>query len=400
LTASSELQKCAVSLLTGGSDKPYVFGLSTELISKGVAVDLIGSDELDCREFHDIPRLKFLNLRGDQRHSADLVAKVLRVLAYYCRLIRYAATSKPGIFHILWNNKFETFDRTILMFYYRLLGKTVVLTAHNVNASKRDCKDTLLNRFTLQVQYQLADHIFVHTAKMKNELMDEFGIPAGRITVIPFGINNSVPDTGLSSREAKKRLGLRENQKTILFFGRIKPYKGIQYLISAFLQLGLEQGDYKLIIAGKLEEGCEKYWESIQRDIRECLEAGRIISRIEFIPDSESEVFFKAADVLVLPYREIFQSGVIFLGYNFGLPVLAADVGSLKDEIVDGKTGFVFRSADPTDLARTIEKYFASELFANLEQRRPEIKEFAIQRHSWDAVGKATLHVYNEVLRT
>ena len=95
---------------------------------------------------------------------------------YYAKLIRYAATAKPRIFHILWNNKFEFFDRTLLMLYYRLLGKRIVLTLHNVNAGRRDSKDTRLNRLTLRIQYRLADHIFVHTEKMKLELIEEFGV--------------------------------------------------------------------------------------------------------------------------------------------------------------------------------------------------------------------------------
>ena len=129
------------------------------------------------------------------------------------RLIRYAATAKPRIFHILWNNKFETFDRTLLMLYYRLLGKRIVLTAHNVNAGKRDSKDTFLNRLTLRIQYRLADHIFVHTEKMKLELIEEFGVRESRVTVIPFGINNAVPNTDLAPSEAKQRLGIPKWRK-------------------------------------------------------------------------------------------------------------------------------------------------------------------------------------------
>src|SRR5208337_1565687 len=98
----------------------------------------------------------------------------------------------------------------------------------------------------------------------------------------------------------------------------------------------------------------------------------RVLLRADFIPDEETEVYFKAADVLVLPYRHIYQSGVLFLGYSFGLPVVAADVGSLKDDIVEGNTGFVFRPEDPVDLARTIQRYFASDLFADLKSRRQE----------------------------
>ncbi len=98
------------------------------------------------------------------------------------------------------------------------------------------------------------------------------------------------------------------------------------------------------------------------------MQSGRVLLRADFIPDDETEVYFKAADVLVLPYRHIYQSGVLFLGHSFGLPVLAADVGSLKDDIVEGKTGFVFRPEDPVDLAKTIERYFASDLYAELER--------------------------------
>jgi D-inositol-3-phosphate glycosyltransferase len=313
-------------------------------------------------------------------------------------LILYAATAKPRIFHILWNNKFEMFDRTLLMLYYRLLGKAVVLTAHNVNKLKRDSADTALNRLTLRIQYRLADHIFVHTAIMKNELMKEFGVQRGRVTVIPFGINNSVPDTNLSPKEAKERLGIPGNHKTILFFGRIKPYKGLEYLIPAFQKVARGHSDYRLIIAGQLEMPSDSYWVSIQKEIQQYVETGQIIPRIEFIPDSEIEVYFKAADVLVLPYKEIFQSGVIFLGYNFGLPVLAADVGSLNEDIVEGATGFVFRPEDPIDLARAIERYFASDLFTGLEKHRRKIREFAMKRHSWELVSEVTTGIYASLL--
>lgn len=399
LTRVGMLPGVSVTLLTGGSDKPYVSGLSQALSSTGIAHDIIGSDELDEPNLRNRPGVTFLNLRGDQRPNASLPAKMFRVLAYYWKLIRYAAASKPGIFHILWNNKFETFDRTILMLYYKSLGKAVVLTAHNVNGPKRDSRDTAFNRFTLRIQYRLADHIFVHTVKMKAELIQDFGIPASRVSVIPFGINNSIPDTGLSSREAKQRLGLRDNHKVMLFFGRIKPYKGLPYLIAAFQRLAPRHDDYKLIIAGRLEEGCGEYWESMRREIQPYLETGQIASRIEFIPDSETEVYFKGADVLVLPYKEIFQSGVLFLGYNFGLPVVAADVGSLKEEIVEGSTGFAFRPEDPIDLARAIEAYFASDLFADLEGRRPEIRNFAWERHSWELVAQITMGIYAGLIR-
>src|ERR1700732_4704546 len=120
LQDSNSVDRIEVALLTGGGDKPYAFGLATQLISKGVTLDIIGSDDLNCPEFRGNPRVNFLNLRGDQRPDASFGKKALRVLVYYFRLLRYALTAKPKIFHILWNNKFESFDRTLLMLYYKL----------------------------------------------------------------------------------------------------------------------------------------------------------------------------------------------------------------------------------------------------------------------------------------
>jgi D-inositol-3-phosphate glycosyltransferase len=396
--ARGSAHRIAVALLTGGGDRHYAFGLATSLLSKAAAVDVIGSDELDCPEFHHKPEVNFFNLRRNLPPDASLARKVFRMLKYYIRLIGYAAIARPKIFHILWNNKFELFDRTLLMLYYRMLGKRIVFTAHNVNAGKRDSEDTALNRLTLRIQYGLAGHVFVHTEKMKQELMEEFGVQRARVTVIPFGINNAVPSTRLTPREAKQRLGIGEGEKTILFFGRITPYKGLEYLVAAFHEVLVRNEGYRLVIAGQVDR-CEKYWKAIREDLCEDVRNGRVLIRDEFIQDDETEVFFKAADVLVLPYTHIYQSGVLFLGHSFGLPALAADVGSFKDEIVEGKTGFVFKPKDPVDLAMAIDRYFASDLYADLNSRRLEIRDYATERHSWDVVGEMTRKVYAGLLR-
>ena len=394
--ASRASQDTAVSVLTGGSDKPYVFGLATELGSKGVVLDLIASDELDSPEFRGIPGLRFLKFRGDQNPHVRLSKKTSRILSYYFKLIRYAATAKPKIFHILWNNKFRHFDRTLLTYYYKLLGKKVVLTVHNVNTEKRDNKDSSFNRFTLRIQYQLADHLFVHTEKMKQELIDGFAVRADRISVIPLGINNFAPQTKLTPDEAKRRLGIRQEEKAILFFGRITPYKGLEILVEAF-QKNLPSGDnYRLMIAGRPEEATEaSYWFPIREALQEDVQKGRVLLRAEHIPDAETELYFKAADALVLPYRDIYQSGILFLGYSFGLPALAANVGSLKDEMIEGRTGFLFKAEDSSDLAKAIERYFASDLYRDLSRRRPEIQDYARQGHDWNIVGQTTLGVYD-----
>jgi glycosyltransferase involved in cell wall biosynthesis len=394
---SNQQSALEIALLTGGGDKPYALGIGAALTSVGVHIDFIGSDDLSAPELLANPRLSFLNLRGDQRGDASTIAKVLRVLKYYARLIGYAAKAKPKLFHILWNNKFHLFDCTLLMLYYKLLGKRVVLTAHNVNAGKRDSNDSWLNRFSLKIQYNLSDHIFVHTDIMKGEMASQFRVLESKISVIPFGINNTVPNTSLSSAEAKRQLGIRNDDKVLFFFGNIAPYKGLEYLVAASHELLKKDRGYRLLIVGK-PKGPESYWNQVRRVIESSWIADRIIAKIEYVPDEETELYFKAADVLILPYMHIFQSGVLFLGYSFGLPAIAADVGNLKEEIIEGDTGFVFKSKDSSDLANKIDRYFNSDLFYNLESRRAKIKAFANERYSWNKVAAITTNIYSHLL--
>jgi len=393
LPVQADLQ---VGLLTGGQDRHYAFGLATALISRNVSLDVIGSDLVDGPEMHGTPRLRFLNLQGSMQ-NAGVGTRLKKVLALYARLFYYAATAEPKIFHILWNNKVQAFDRTLLMLYYKMLGKKIVLTAHNVNAGRRDDKDSLLNSVTLKIQYRLADHIFVHTKKMKDELEEQFHVGSAGVTIIPFGINNAVPDTDLTRAEARHRLGIRDGERTLLFFGAIKPYKGLEYLVAAFQKIAKGR-NYRLIIAGERKKGSEEYFDRIRQDIARDASRKQIIQKIKFIPDGETELYFKAADVAVLPYTEIFQSGILFLAYRFGLPVIATDVGSFCESIIEGRTGFVCKPRDADDMASTIERYFASDVFLDLEQRRQEIRDYASARHSWDEVGDLTRDVYAGLL--
>ena len=387
-----------IGLLTGGQDRPYAFGLAMALLARGVCMDVIGSDEVDSPEMHTTPGINFLNLRGNQRRAAGMGEKIRRVLVYYAQLIRYAAVAKPKVFHILWNNRVEYFDRTLLMVYYRACGKKIVLTAHNVNAARRDAQDSWLNRLTLKIQYRLTSHIFVHTEKMKAELISDFGVPAEFITVLIHPVNDAFPETALTPAEAKRQLGIAQTDRTMLFFGRLQPYKGLEYLLDALELLSPKRGDYKLIIAGEPKRGSEAYEEQIERGIAPLVERGTVIPRLRFIRDDEIELYFKAADVLVLPYKEIFQSGVLFLGLTFGLPAVASDVGSFHEDLIEERTGWLCRPGDVPDLARALEAYFESALFRNLDVRRSEIRSMALEQHSWGPVADLTRDVYGKLL--
>jgi glycosyltransferase involved in cell wall biosynthesis len=389
--------KLTVGILTGGGDKPYAHGLLDALVAQRVPLDFICSDDLNDKSVPADAQVTFLNLRGSQDPDVGRVAKVRRILLYYARLLSYAVSSQASIFHILWNNKFQWFDRTVLMLLYKAFGKKLIFTAHNVNAGKRDGNDSIVNRLTLKAQYQLSDHIFVHTHSMRSELCSDFSVPDRKVSVIPFGINNTISVSALSGQGARKSLGLKSNEKVLLFFGNVAPYKGLEYLIEAFVNLCKLDNDYRLVIAGRLK--CDSlYWQSIQDTITAGNVREHIIERIEYIPDCDVEIYFKSADVVILPYTHVFQSGVLFLTYSFGRPVIASDVGSIKEDILEGETGFVCKAKDANDLSKVVEEYFVSELFYTRQKKETSIKSYANERYSWDKVGEATVQVYRDMI--
>ena len=386
-----------ISLLTGGGDKPYALGLLDALISKDITVDFIGSDDLSTADSMADQRVNFLNLRGDQNSAVPVVRKIIRVSRYYLRLLLYAARTDSIVFHILWANRFVLLNRVLLNVYYKLLGKKLVFTAHNVNEKERDGGDSFFNRLTLRALYGLVDHIFVHTNKMKTQLIEEFNLTEAKISVIPFGINNTLPKSNLNKLKARTILQLGNEEKVLLFFGNIASYKGLEFAIDALDRLRKSDDSFRLIIAGQIK-GSQIYWNDIERLIEDLDLSKHVIKRIEYIPDKDVEIFFKSSDVLILPYKFIYQSGVLFLSYSFGLPVIATDVGSLREDILEGKTGMLSRAEDADDLADTIGRYFKSELFRNLEQSRKEIIEYGNKKYSWEEVSDITRAVYTKLL--
>ncbi|MBI4684786.1 MAG: glycosyltransferase family 4 protein [Nitrospirae bacterium] len=392
-----ENNKMKVSLLTGGMDPHYALSLMSGLITRELHIDFIGNDEMQKSEFVKNANVNYFNLRGDQNSQVSLREKMLRVIRYYLKLLKYAAFADSKLFHILWLNKLMFFDSILLNTYYKLLGKKIVFTAHNVNAGERDDNDSLINRFSLRFLYKIVDHIFVHTERMKLQVVEDFNIEKNKVTVIPFGINKYTPKTSLSTEQARIRLQIRKDEKVILFLGNIAPYKGLEFLISALARLKERNYETKLLIAGRIKN-CESYWKSIMQLIKENNLEDCIISKVEYIPEEDIEMYLKSADVLILPYKHIFQSGVLFLAYNFGLPVIATDVGSLREDIIEGKTGFICKPEDPQDLAEKIEMYFQSDLYKNLETNRQNIIEYANEKYSWEKIGEKTMEVYKELL--
>lgn len=165
----------------------------------------------------------------------------------------------------------------------------------------------------------------------------------------------------LDRNEAQLRLGLDPNKKTLLFFGIIRDYKGLDLLIEAFAQL---DDSYQLVIAGEVYGSFEKYEQLIARNpLKEQI---RLFTR--YISDDEVTVFFSAADACILPYKSATQSGITSISNHFLLPLIATDVGGLKESIEHGKTGLIADKADAAEIARMIRHYFDRDLKKSLSE--------------------------------
>jgi len=387
-----------ISILNAGQQTDYLYGLVSGLVEiPTLEIEVIDSDS-SVGVFEAFHHVSLFNLRGDNISPQSMFTKMWRIGRYYIRLLYYTASTRSDIFHIQWENSIALFDRTLLNLYYKVLGKKLVFTAHNVYREARDSAATPLRWFSLKVMYHLVDRIIVHTPKMKEELCSLFHISPEKVIIIPHGINNRVQKKGITQEDARQKLGIVPTAHVVLFFGQIDEYKGIETLIDAAALLVQKDPSIILIVAGKPKRQSD-YVLKLKRQVRKSLPEKNVMLRLQFIPDNEVETYFSAADCVVLPYKRIFQSGVLFLAYRFGVPIIATDVGSFAEDVIDRVTGFICKPNDAEDMAAQLRKYFDSTLFHQREETRAFIIELAEKKYSWTNIGRQTYEVYSDLTK-
>jgi len=157
----------------------------------------------------------------------------------------------------------------------------------------------------------------------------------------------------ISKSEARKHLGLPENEKIILFFGFIRKYKGLDLLLEAMSDEQIKKSGIKLLVSGEFYEDQKPYKELIEKlGIKE-----QLILRTDFIPDSEVKYYLCAADAVIQPYRNATQSGVTPLAYHFEKPMVVTNVGGLPTLVPDEKVGLVVEP-NPQAIADGILKFY------------------------------------------
>jgi alpha-maltose-1-phosphate synthase len=220
--------------------------------------------------------------------------------------------------------------------------------------------------------------IIVHTENDCKMLSDRMEVE--KISVIPHGIYSFF--TGYGTNRA-------EEKNTILFFGNIRKYKGLEYLIDAASQASKEIGDLKVIIAG---QGDMSPYEHLLQGQEALFEIHN-----RFIDDREVPLLFQRAQAVILPYSVMSgQSGILNIAYAFNKPVVASNVPGIGESVKDGETGYVVDAKNSSALSEAIIRLLQDENKRN--DMKKKISEYS-RELSWDVVAGLHMNLYEEISR-
>lgn len=367
----------------------YSMCLGRGLTKTNVEVELVTVGERQAPFEITFPLRKWA---PSKKASGSKIRKLGDYFKYLIRLYKHLKQTSSQIQTVA-HFQFFRLERveTFYLLFLRLAGIRLVYTAHNILPHE----SSKIDRFLKYIVYKSSHGIIVHSAFIKDALLKAFNVDPNKIHVVPHGnFDHYLPETSLSNQEARDELGLAEEDIVLLFFGYIRAYKGLDMLLEAFDIAASKNKRLKLVIAGmphtaELEKSTKTFIEnSAAKD--------RILFHGRFIPHEEIKHFFVSADLVVLPYKHIYHSGIIHLAYSYGKAVLATNVGDFSETIVQEKSGYIVPE-------NTVES-FADHLLklAENEESLPDMGAYArnlsSSKYSWTDIGKQTEAVYKSVL--
>ncbi|VAW54788.1 hypothetical protein MNBD_GAMMA06-608 [hydrothermal vent metagenome] len=282
----------------------------------------------------------------------------------FIKLYRAIALTQPDVIHL-------NSSHPLLLFTLPLLAKkfNVVATIHDATSHPGSDKN-LRKHLERQVVVRHAKYIFVHRDVIRTQFLElNPAIDKSQVLITPHGDYDFFRNINSSNTT--------EEPDTILFFGRISVYKGLIHLTEAVTLIRNKHPNLKIIIAGNGELG-EQVQQALQDDIYEV--------HNRFIGDEEVPTFFNRARLLVLPYIEASESGVIQVGKAFNMPIISTQVGGIPEAVIDGKTGIIVPPGNPQALANAIDllltdKNKYNEIKQNIQiedKNRPGWKEASV----------------------
>lgn len=287
----------------------------------------------------------------------------------------------PHVIHIQGGDIYS-----IIMLFF-LQNYPLVTTFHDVQLHLGEEKQSLLKI----IRYALAKkskRLFVHGRILKDILIDEYNLPEENVHIISMGEINVEPFKKYMTNNVKE-------SKSVLLFGWIGPRKGLKYLIEAEPLISKKVPDVKIIVAGKVG-----HLEESKRYFEECLKLIKNQGNFELYPHHITWEFgaqlFQKSSIVVLPYLEVSQSGVIPTAYGFKKPVVVTNVGAMPEIVDDGITGLIIPPENSELLADAIVRLLQNDELRNDMGKKAFIK---LKRDlSWDAISTKTVEVYKEII--
>jgi glycosyltransferase involved in cell wall biosynthesis len=342
------------------------------------------SHQVDLFTFRRLyPRLLFPgNARPDPSRSwlaeeAEVTLDGVNPLTWL-RTARLMLRSRPDLVLLQWWTPFWWPLYATVVRRARKVDVPVLTIAHQLIEPDSSFHEWFMTRLALR----LTDGLIVMTEEevgMAKRVLP--GKPIGLASLPPFQSCEPVP---LTRAEARRQLGIDPDQRLLLFFGFVRRYKGLSYLLQALAQVP----DVNLVVAGEFWENESSYQKQIQR--LGLGERVRLVNR--YIRNEETAAYFMAADALVLPYLSGSQSAVAATAISYGLPIIATTIGGLGETIIDGETGLLVPPASSDRLAQAIASYFEDNL-------GPGFRE-AVERQqlTWTSLVRAVEEIGQDLL--
>jgi len=247
----------------------------------------------------------------------------------------------------------------------------VLFICDNVIPHERRPGDVLFTTFA----FKAVDYFIVQSDTVEQSLNRHF--PGSTYRNVPHPVYE-IFGAPLKKTAARQALGIAA-AKVVLYFGYVRPYKGVMVLLEALQHLqdnGADLGGVQALVVGEFYDDEAKYRQRV-RDLG-LLEKVRFVA--DYVPNEQVATYFSAADVVVLPYLSATQSGIVQIAYNFNKPVIATDVGGLAEVVLHEKTGFIVPPNDPRALAEAIRRFYAEDREAAYSAR----VEIEKKKYSWD----------------
>lgn len=236
--------------------------------------------------------------------------------------------------------------------------------------------------FLTKLAFTTADYFLVQSKTVENDLklLNKKNKPYVFTPHPLYNIFGEKVEKSVAKEFIRKEYGSDiSNEKVLLFFGYVRKYKGLHYLLDALPGI-LKNGKVKLLVAGEFYDDEKPYREKIESlGIKD-----DVLLISDFLPDDRIKYFFSAADAVVLPYLDATQSGIVQICYYYDKPVIATNVGGIGEVVIDGKTGILVEPKNTVQLTAAVNDFYNK----NLEKEFSENIKTEKVKYTWEEYVK------------